>query len=162
MKIALTNLFVGAFIIAITGCAPVKFYSNSGLTQKSGIKYYTEKPYLLIERDPVSNNVLKATILYLPDLENPQYMAIKNGPGSSKVDLKLENGSISTFGFTSDIKLAETIDAIAGLVSKGSAVISDLSTLKGQLPSATSTTVTELYEIFMKNGVTTVKRIEIE
>ena len=161
MKNALIKVVTGSLIFAFAGCAPVKFYSNSGLTQKSGLKYYTVKPFLLVERDPVSNNVLKATALYLPDLENPQYMVIKDGLGSRKVDLKLTDGSINTLGVATDSKIAETIDALAALISKSTTAITDLSAFKGQPQAVAALAITELYEIFMVNGVTTLKKIEI-
>ena len=58
-------------------------------------------------------------MLFLPDLANPQYMAIKNGPGSRKVDLKLSDGCISTLGFASDTKIDDYINALSALLSKG-------------------------------------------
>ena len=160
MKNALIKLVSGIFILAFTGCTPVKFYSNAELTKKSGLKYYTVKPYLQVERDPVNNSIVKATILYLPDLENPQYIALKDGLGSRKLDLKLTDGSINTFGLETDPKIAETIAALTGLVSKTATAVTDLSTLKG-IPGAAQTTVTELYDIIMTNGLTSVKKIEV-
>ena len=162
MKNALIKLVSGIFILAFTGCTSVQFYSNPELTKKSGLKYYTVKPYLQVERDPVNNGIVKATILYLPDLENPQYIAMKDGLGSRKLDLKLTDGSINTFGLDTDPKIAETIAALSGLVSKTVTAITDLSTLKGIPPAAASSTITELYDIIMTNGLTSVKRIEIK
>jgi hypothetical protein len=161
MKNALIKLVSGIFILAITGCASVKFYSNAELTKKSGLKYYTVKPYLQVERDPINNSIVKATILYLPDLENPQYIAMKDGLGSRKLDLKLTDGSINTFGLDTDPKIAETIAALSGLVSKTVTAITDLSTLKSIPPAVASSTITELYDIIMTNGLTSVKRIEV-
>jgi hypothetical protein len=161
MKNALFKLITGIFILAFAGCSPVKFYSNADLTKRSGLKYYAVKPYLQVERDLASNNIVKATILYLPDLENPQYIAMKDGLGSRKIDLKLTDGSISTFGTETDPKIAETITALSSLVSKTSSAISDLSTMKGVPNTATASTVIELYDIVMSNGLTSVKRIEI-
>ena len=162
MKNTLTKVVAGIFILSFIGCAPVKFYSNAELTQKSGLKYYTVKPYLMVERDPENSNVLKATVIYLPDLENPQYMVIRDGLGSRKVDLKLTEGSINTFSVATDPKIAESIEAFAALAAKGTAAIADLSALKGIPPTAATSTITELYEIFMNNGVTSVKKIEIK
>lgn len=142
MKNTLIKLVTGIFIPAFTGCAPVKFYSNSELTKKSGLKYYTVKPYLLVERDPANNSIVKATILYLPDLENPQYMAMKDGFGSKKIDLKLTDGSINTFGLESDPKITETITALSGLISKTVSASTGPATLKGIPPAAASTTIT--------------------
>ena len=162
MKNAFLKLISGVFILAFAGCTPVKFYSNSELTKKSGLKYYTVKPYLQVERDPVNNSIIKATILYLPDLENPQYIAMKDGIGSRKLDLKLTDGSINTFGLDTDTKIAETITALTGLVSKTATAITDLSTLKGVPPAAAPSPITELYDIIMTNGLTSVKKIEVK
>ena len=162
MKNALIKIVSGIFILAYTGCSPVKFYSNAELTKQAGFKYYTVKPYLQVERDPATNNVIKATILYLPDLENPQYVAIKDGLGSRKLDLKLSDGSITTLGLDTDPLIAETLTAIGNMVSKTASAVTDLSTLKGVPPTAASSTITELYDIVMVNGITSVKRIEVK
>ena len=162
MKNTLIKLVAGISILSFIGCAPVKFYSNSGLTQNAGLKYYTVKPYLMVERDPVSSNVLKATVLYLPDLENPQYMVIKNGIGSKKVDLKLTDGSINTFGVDSDMKIAESLTALSNLISKGTTAVADLALLKSNPPASASSSITELYEVLMKDGITSVKKIELK
>jgi hypothetical protein len=162
MKNSFLRLISGVFILAFTGCAPVKFYSDSELTKKSGLKYYTVKPYLQVERDPINNGIVKATILYLPDLENPQYIAMKDGLGSRKLDLKLTEGSINTFGLDTDPLIAETITALANMTSKTASAASDLSTLKGLPAVAAPATITELYDIVMTNGITSVKRIEVK
>ena len=161
MKNASIKIVSGIFILAFTGCATVKFYSNSELTKKSGLKYYTVKPYLQVERDILNNNIVKATILYLPDLENPQYIAMKDGFGSRKLDLKLTDGTINTFGLETDPQIAESIAALTALVSKTATTITDLSTLKGIPVAASPATLTELYDIIMTNGLTSVRRIEI-
>jgi hypothetical protein len=152
---------LGLSVLLITSCSPVKFYSDEGLTKSTGLKYYTVKPYLQVERDPQNNSIVKATIIYLPDLAHPQYLEIKAGPGSRKVDLKLENGAINTFGMTSDTQIPETIEALAALVSKTSDAVKDLS-LKGIPPTASQSTITEFYEIIMTDGSTTVRKIEIK
>lgn len=162
MKNALIKLVSGVFILAFTGCASVKFYSNSELTKKSGLKYYPAKPFLQVERDVVNDRIVKATILYLPDLENPQYIAMKDGLGSKKLDLKLTDGSISTFGMESDPKIAETIAALTALVSKTATTLTDISALKGGPTPAAPQTATELYDIIMTNGLTSVKKIEVK
>jgi hypothetical protein len=140
----------------------VKFYSNPGLTEESGLKYYTVKPYLQVEKDPVNNSIVKATVIYLPDLANPQYMVIKDGLGSGKVDMKLTDGSINTLGVATDPKIPETIDALAALISKSTTAITDLAALKGIPPAAAASTITELYEIFMGPEGTTVKKVEFK
>ena len=162
MKNAFLKLISGIIILTFTGCSSVNFYSNPELTRKSGLKYYTVKPYLQVERDVVNNSIVKATILYLPDLENPQYIAMKDGLGSKKLDVKLTDGSISTFGLDSDPKIAESLAALSGMVSKTVTAITDLSTLKGIPGAAAPATITELYDIIMTGGLTSVKKIEVK
>ena len=162
MKNALSKLILGILILAFTGCTSVQFYSNPELTKKSGLKYYAVKPYLQVERETVNNSIVKATILYLPDLENPQYIVMKDGIGSKKLDVKLTDGAISTFGLDTDPKITESISALTSLVSKTATAITDLSTLKGIPGAAAQATITELYDIIMTNGVTSVKKIEVK
>ena len=162
MKNSFMKLISVIFILSFTGCSTVQFYSNSELTQKSGLKYYTVKPYLQVERETINNSIVKATILYLPDLENPQYISMKDGLGSRKLDLKLTDGSINTFGLESDPKIAESIAALTALVSKTATAITDLSAIKGITGAAAPATITELYDIIMTNGLTSVKKIEVK
>jgi hypothetical protein len=162
MKNSFLKLVSAALILALAGCTSVKFYSNAELTKKSGLKYYTVKPFLQVERDIVNNSIVKATILYLPDLENPQFIAVKDGLGSKKLDLKLSDGTISTFGMETDPKIAESVSALSSLVSKTATAILGLSTLNVVPPTAAPSTITELYDITMANGLTSVKRIEIK
>ena len=162
MKNAFITFISGIFILAFTGCTSVQFYSNPELTQKSGLKYYTVKPYLQVERETVNNSIVKAIIVYLPDLENPQYIVMKDGLGSKKLDVKLSEGAISTFGLDTDPQIDESVEALTALVSKTASAINDLSTLKGIPGAAATPTVTELYDIIMTNGQTSVKRIEVK
>lgn len=162
MKKSIFAAIACLIILVLTGCSPVKFYSNAELTKKSGLKYYTVKPYLQVERDLVNNSIVKTTILYLPDLENPQYIVMKDGPGSRKLDLKLTEGSINTLGLDTDPKIAETIAALTSLVSKTATAITDLSTLKNIPGAAAQATITELYDIIMTNGLTSVRKIEVK
>jgi hypothetical protein len=161
MKNVLVKIVSGVFILSLTNCTSVQFYSNPELTKKSGLKYYTVKPFLQVERETVNNTIIKATILYLPDLEHPQYIGMKDGAGSKKMDVKLTDGAISTFGLDIDPKITESISALTSLVSKSAAAITDLSALKG-IPGAPQATVIELYDIVMNEGSTSVKKIEIK
>jgi hypothetical protein len=98
----------------------------------------------------------------MPDLENPQYLVVKDGMGSRKVDLKLTEGSINTISLATDPKIAESIEAIASLAAKSTQAITDLAALKGVYPPAASSSVTEFYEVIMSNGITTVRKVEIK
>lgn len=159
-----TILAAGALLcfILLSGCSPVRIYSNPGLTNKTGIKYYTAKPFLQVEKDLVSNTVVKTTVVYLPDLANPQYLGIKDGPGSRRVDIKLVDGMISTFGTTSDPQLDDAVEALSALISKGTTAVTDLAGLKGVPPSAPAQTVSELYEIIMDSDGTILKKVVIK
>jgi len=148
-------------IIVVSSCSPVRIFSDPELSVKSGLKYFTVKPFLEIQRDPGTNKVVKATVLYLPDLSNPQYLALKNAPGAGKVDLKFTDGSISTLGFTYDSKIEESVDALAALISKSSGAIADLNSLKNPSSfNAVSNTI-ELYEIVFGAEGTSLKEIKI-
>lgn len=83
---------------------------------------------------------------------------MKDGLGSKKLDLKLSDGIINTFGMETDPKIAESIKALSTLIS----AITDLSTLKAVPGSTTPATITELYDIIMTNGLTSVKKIEVK
>jgi hypothetical protein len=161
MKKQISVVITGLSLFLLSGCSPVKFYSNSGLSEKTGLKYYTEKPFLLVERNSVDGRISKATIIYLPDLANPQYMVINGGPGSGRVEIKLKDGSISSLGMSSDSKIARTTEALAELVSEGTDAITDLKALKSMPPAGASVTSVELYEIVVGSGGTIAKRIEI-
>jgi hypothetical protein len=87
---------------------------------------------------------------------------IKGGIGSKKIDLKLADGSINTFGLDADTKIAESINALASLISKGTAAVTDLSAIKVVPQGAAASTITELYEIFMSPAGTTVKKVEFK
>jgi hypothetical protein len=160
MKNAINNAIAGFTILFLVSCAPVKFFSNPDLTVGTGFKYYTVKPFLLVEKDIENGKVVKATVIYLPDLSNPHYLQIKGGLGSKKIDLKLTDGAINSFSLAYDPKIAETVEAMASMISKGASAIKDLSSLKSVPQAGVISSVTELYEIFMVNGITTLKKIE--
>ena len=161
MKNRILELIICLSLLTLMGCSPVKIYSNPELTKKSGIKVYTVKPFLKLERDN-EGSIVKADVIYLPDLANPQYMAIKNGPGSRKVDVKLTDGCISTFGFSSDTKIDEYIDALSALLSKGTYAVTNLDALKVPQGAKTMPNMVELYEIVMKRDTTFLREVILD
>jgi len=161
MKNTMLALFISAAIFAYTGCAPVQIYSNKALTEKSGLKYYTVKPFLHVERDAETNRIVKATVLYLPDLANPQYMVIRDGLNSRKVNLKFTNGTIDTFGYSSTGKVSESVDALAALISKSTDALTDLNALKSLQPVKASSNKVELYEIIFGTDKTTLREVTV-
>lgn len=162
MKKSFSIALACLFFIFLNSCSPVKFYSDKELTKSSGLKYYTSKPYLQVEREGNTNNIVKANVIYLPDLSEPMYLAVKDGLGSRKVDIKLTDGTINTLGIASDPKIAETIESLAALISKTSAAVTDLSSLKGIPQVSAATTITELYEVVITHEGTTLRKVEIK
>lgn len=147
--------------VLLNSCTPVKFYSGSESSTVSGLKYYTAKPYLQVERD-VNNNVVKSAVIYMPDLSEPMYIVIKDGPGSRKVDIKLTDGTLTSLGIATDPKISETIESLSALVSKTASAVSDLAALKGLPASLGASNVMELYEVLITRDGTSLRKVEIK
>jgi hypothetical protein len=148
------------FLLSAISCTPFKIYSDPAMSKPAGFKFYTAKPFVQVEKDSQTDAIVKATVLYLPDLTNPQYLTVRNGWGSQKIDISLNNGIIEKIGLTSDTKIPESIEALAATVSKSADAIKDLSGLKG-LPQAGSSTITELYEVIIDQEKTTLRKIDL-
>lgn len=159
MKTTILAAFVSLAIFVLSGCAPVQIYSNRGLSEKSGLKYYTVKPYLHVERDTETNKIVKATIIYLPDLANPQYMVIRDGLNSKKINLKFKDGCLTDFGYSSTGKISESVDALAALISKSSDALTELNALKSMQAVKTSSNIVELYEIVIGSDKTALRQV---
>src|SRR5664279_821047 len=159
MKTTLLAAFISLTVFVFTGCAPVQIYSNKGLSEKTGLKYYTVKPFLHVERDPETGRIVKATVIYLPDLANPQYMVIRDGLNSRKINLKFTDGAINTFGYSSTGKVSESVDALASIISKGTDALTDLKALNGLQPAKPATNKVELYEIIIEADKTTLREV---
>jgi len=161
MKKTITELVICSFILAFTGCAPVQIYSNNSLTSRTGLKYYTVKPFLHVEREAGSNRIVKATVVYLPDLANPQYMVIHDGLNSRKISLKFTDGAINTFGYTSTSKVPESVDALAAMVTKSTDAINELKSATGLQPAKAPSNTVELYEIVFGLEKTSLRKVEM-
>jgi len=161
MKNTMLALLLCAIIFAFTGCSPVKFYSNNGLTAKTGLKYYTTRPFLSVERDPETNRIVKATVIYLPDLANPQYMVLHDGLDSRKINLKFKDGCLTDFGYSSTGKIGESVDALASLITKSTDALTEMNVLRNQQSVKVSSNTVELYEIIFGADKTTLKEVTI-
>ena len=159
MKNTILAVLVSVFIYAFIACSPVQFYSNKSLTEKSGLKYYTTKPFLHVERDPETNKVVKSTIIYLPDLANPQYMVMRDGLNSRKISLKFKDGCITDFGYSSIGKVSESVDALSGLITKSTDALTEINALKSIQPVKASSNTVELYEIVFGADKTTLREV---
>ena len=162
MKNMMPALLVSAIIFILAGCAPVQFYSNKALTEKSGLKYYTVKPFFHVERDTETGRIVKATVIYLPDLASPQYMVLREGLNSRKINLKFTNGSIDNFGYTSTGKVGESVDALGALLTKSTDALTDLNALKSMQTVKASPNTVELYEVIFGADKTSLKLVTID
>lgn len=158
MKNSITILALSVSLSLLQGCSQVKFYSDPGLTNETGLRFFTLKPYLLVEYKATKDNTVKTSVLYLPDIVNPQYMLLKPGIGSNEIKLGLENGALESYGLTSEPELAENIEAIAALLAKGAGAVE---TFAGrEMPSADETgNCFRLYEIIPGDGNTVLREI---
>lgn len=162
MKNSTNILLISLIIIIINGCAPVKFYSNDGLTNRTGLRYYSVKPFLHVEKEAETNRIVKATVVYLPDLSHPQYMVMHDGLNSRKVNLKFTaNGTLNTFGYASVSKVDTSLDAIASLLAKSTDVAEELTVLKSALPAKAPSNTVELYEIVFGPEKTSLRKVVI-
>ncbi len=113
---ALAVLTVAGFLF--TGCATVKVYSDAGLKNETGLRFYTLKPYLLVEYMAEKDNTVKTSVVFLPDLANPQFMALKPGIGSSELKMSFKDGALESYGVVTDSQLPESMEAFAAMLSK--------------------------------------------
>ena len=104
--------------ILYTGCATVKVYSDAGLTTETGLRYYTLKPYLLVEFMANKDNTVKTSVVFLPDLSSPQYIKVKPGIGSSELKMTFSNSTLESYGVATDSQLPESMAAFADILSK--------------------------------------------
>ena len=107
----LTSLFI------LQGCATVKFYSDPGLKNETGLRYFTVKPYLLVELKAEMDKV-RSTVIYLPDLANPQYVVAKAGMGKNELRLAFTNSVLASYGVVSESMVSETLESFASMLSK--------------------------------------------
>jgi hypothetical protein len=104
--------------ILLTGCATVKIYSDAGLKNETGIRFYTLKPYLLVEYLAEKDKTVKTSVVYLPDLSDPQFMVLKPGVGSSELKMAFKNSALESYGVAVDSQLPESMEAFAAMLSK--------------------------------------------
>jgi hypothetical protein len=161
MKTTIFAAFVSLTVFVLTGCAPVQIYSNKGLTEKTGLKYYTLKPFLHVERDSETNRIVKTNVIYLPDLSNPQYLVMRDGVNSRKINLKFKDGAISDFGYSSTGKVGESVDALAALITKSTDALTEINALKTLQSAKSSSNTVELYEIIIGPDKTTLREVII-
>jgi len=127
-KSAVRIVSIIGITVLLAGCAGVTFYSDSNLKQRTGLKYYIAKPYLLVARNAAKDTPLKVEVIQLPDLENPNYGVYKPGWGTHEFALKVTNGILTEYNQKADSKGPETISALADLASKAGSGFSSAAT----------------------------------
>ena len=115
--------------LLLAGCANVTFHpglpngTDPDVNRRTGLKYYTAKPYLLVGPTGNKDAPMKAEIISLPDLEHPTYAIFHPGWGQHIFSLAVaSNGNLSSYGQTADSKIPETISAVGSLMSGGGAL----------------------------------------
>ena len=151
------SLMMGITLL-LTGCASVKFYNDGSLKNETGLKIYSPKPYLLVEYQTAKTGPVKTSIVYLPDLSDPQYIKWKPGIGSSALKLELNNGILTSFGLNTDTKMPETLGKITDLLTKSTSSIADA--IRTQAEGGPDQPVFELYEIVLSGGQTKLLRVK--
>ena len=118
MKRLIVHAAMVVACMLFTGCATVKVYSDAELKKETGLRFYTLRPYLLVEYQAEKDNTVKTTVVYLPDLSNPQYMLLKPGIGSTELKMNFNNGALESYGVVTDSQLPESMEAFAAVLSK--------------------------------------------
>jgi len=112
-----TTLITLLIVMAVVnGCAHMDFYTDKDLKQKTGIKYYISKPYLLITKTGNKDKPIEASLIYLPDQSQSFYAKPVSGWGTADLSIAFNNGMITSFGQKTDSKIPETIQAVGSLV----------------------------------------------
>jgi len=151
-------LVLSVSFILITGCATVRFYSDADMKNETGLRFYTLKPYLLVEYNAEKDNTVKTNVVYLPDLASPQYLKLKTGIGSNDLKMDFTNSVLTSYGVVSESMFSETMEAVAAMLSKSAYAAQ---TFTGQVTPAPDESVTyfRLYEIIPGSDGTTLKEI---
>lgn len=110
-------VFLFIVLCMLNACAGVSFYRDEALTQETGIKFYTAKPYLLICRTDAKDKPVEIAVVNLPDLENPLYAKVKEGIGNSNMEFSLNNGMLASYGQTIETGMPEMTQALSGLLT---------------------------------------------
>lgn len=84
---------------------------------------------------------------------------MRDGVNSRKISLKFKDGYITDFGYSSTGKVSESVDALAGMISKSSDALTEISALKGVQAAKASSNSVELYEIVFGTDKTTLREV---
>lgn len=160
MKRLIVFLLVPFGMILFTGCATVKVYSDAGLKNETGLRYYTLKPYLLVEYMAEKDNTVKTSVIYLPDLSTPQYMMLRPGIGASELKMTFKEGTLESYGVVTDSQLPESMSAFADILSKSAYAAQTFTGPESQgTRNPEQGTSFRLFEIIVSSTGTTLKEV---
>lgn len=149
-------------LILVSGCATVKVYSDAELKKETGIRFYTLKPYLLVEYQAEKDNLVKTSVVYLPDLSSPQFMKIKPGIGSGELKMTLGNSALESYGVALDSKLPESMAAFADILSKSAYAAQNFSgTGPDTRPVQQNEAPFRLFEIIITASGTALREVDL-
>lgn len=118
MKYSTISLLAMSFTILCQGCARVTFHDSPDSKKQTSLKIYYPKTYLLVTYTGAKDAPVKTEIIQIADKSKPLYARYHPGWGSHNYTIGFNtNGTISTYGQTTDSKGPETINAIGGFVS---------------------------------------------
>ena len=147
--------------VLISGCATVKVYSDAGLTNETGLRYYTLKPYLLVEYMANKDNTVKTSVVFLPDLSAPQYIKVKPGIGSGELKMTFSNSTIESYGVATDSKLPESMAAFADILSKSAYAAQNFSGSRPDIDNVQEPAIQfRLFEIVFTASGTSLREVE--
>ena len=148
--------------VLFTGCATVKVYSDAGLTNETGLRYYTLKPYLLVEYMANKDNTVKTSVIFLPDISSPQYIKVKPGIGASELKMTFTNSSLESYGVATDSQLPESMSAFADILSKSAYAAQNFSGTRPEIiTEQEQATPFRLFEIVFTPAGTTLREVEL-
>ena len=147
-------------LLTLSGCATVKFYSDPELKKETGLRYYTLKPYLLVEYKAEKDNTVKTTVVHLPDLSDPQFLKARTGIGKNDIKLTFMNSGLTSYGAISQSQIPDLMEAFANILSK-SAYAAQAFTGPVQPAPDDSGTYFRLYEIIPGPDGSTLKEVVI-
>ena len=160
MKKLLVIAGLAVVSILFTGCATVKIYSDAGLTAETGLRYYTLKPYLLVEYKANKDNTVKTSVVYLPDLSSPQFIRLRPGIGSSELKMTFSNSTIESYGVATDSQLPESMAAFADILSKSAYAAQNFSGTRPEVePGQENLTPFRLFEIVFTDAGTVLREV---
>ncbi|NLV20299.1 MAG: hypothetical protein GXY51_12535 [Bacteroidetes bacterium] len=64
------------------------------------------------------DNSIKTTIVFLPDISDPQFLVIKPGIGSHELKMNFENSALTSYGLVAESEYPELFESIASMLSK--------------------------------------------